>query len=70
VNDFGVISSGVLEATGVPFITCFFNEETGDETGVTQLESYHVFGLRFLGEDRTLGDAFTSTFNDSGVEGS
>jgi hypothetical protein len=70
VDDFGVISSGVLEMTGVPFITCFLNEEIGVETGVAQVESYHVFGLHFREEDRTQGDVFISTFKDSGVEGS
>jgi hypothetical protein len=58
---------GVLGVTGVPSITCFFNEEIGVEVGVAQLESYHVFGLRFREEDRTQSDAFSLTFKDSGV---
>lgn len=56
--------------TGVRSVTCFFNEEIGDEVGVVQLESYHVFCLRFREEDRTQGDTLSSTFKDSGVEGS
>jgi hypothetical protein len=71
VDACGVTSNfGVSVVTGLSFLTCFFSEETGVEVGVAQLESYHVFGLRFREDDRMQGDAFSLTFKNSGVEGS